>query len=296
MKAIQAQSRISVKSILYLTDFSPIAESAVPYALALAHNYGAKIYALHVRPLEIYGMAPPESWPILREVAEEQAKQQAAQLSRYFAGVAHQAIVTEGNTLDSAFAEAEKHHIDLIVMGTHGRKGLEKVVLGSVAENILRRAPCPVLTVNPRVHLTPVRSVEMKRILAAVSFSPASQLAADYAVSLAQENQAHLDILHVMEPQKKGECVPTPDLAEGCSRRMRDMIPAEAELWCEPKTIIEVGEPAEQILNMAKARRADLIVIGVRDAAVAPGAAHNPWATAHKIIAKAECPVLTVRG
>jgi nucleotide-binding universal stress UspA family protein len=109
----------------------------------------------------------------------------------------------------------------LIVMGTHGRKGLEKLILGSVAEKVLRRAHCPVLTVSPRVHVPPERAIGMKRILFATDFSPSSQIAAAYAVLLAQENQAQLDIVHVIEPQKPGELVHSSELGGGCQRWMR---------------------------------------------------------------------------
>lgn len=296
MKAMEAKTRISMQNILYATDFSPIAENAAPYALELARSYKAKVFAVHVRPLEIYGMAPPESWPVLREAADAQAKEQADYLDRTFAGVDHEAIVAEGDVWDSVSDCIEKDHIDLVVMGTHGRKGFEKVFLGSVAENVLRRAPCPVLTVGPHVRLAPERAVAMKHILLATDFSPAAEIAAAYAVSLAQENQAHLDIVHVIEPQRAGELVHPSELALGCTRKMRALIPPGAELWCEPNAMIEVGEPAQQILNVAKARRADLIVLGIKAAAAVPGADHIPWATAHKIIAAAECPILTVRG
>jgi len=281
---------------LYATDFSPIAENAAPYALELARSYKGKVHALHVRPVEMYGMAPPESWPVLREAAENQAQEQRKYLDRVFAAVEHEAIVTEGDIWDSVAEHIEKGQIDLIVMGTHGRQGLGKLVLGSVAENVLRRAACPVLTVGPHVRVGPERVVAMKHILLAANFSMASDAAAAYALSLAQENQALLDIVHVIEPQKTGEIVHPSELTAGCLSRMRALIPPEADLWCEPHTLVEVGEPAEQILNVAKARRSDLIVLGIKNAAAIPGAAHIPWTTAHKVIAGAECPVLTVRG
>ena len=295
MKAMEATTRISLRNILYATDFSAIAENAALYALELARSYKAKVHALHVRTLEVYGMAPPESWPILREAAEALAKQQAHELGRTFASVAHESIIAEGDVWDFIAEHIRKDHIDLLVMGTHGRNGLGKLLLGSVAEKVLRRAPCPMLTVGPRVRVGPERVVAMKRILLAANFSPASDAAAAYALSLAQENQALLDIVHVIEPQKAGEIVHASELTAGCLGRMRSLIPPEADLWCEPHTIVEVGEPAEQILKVAKARRADLIVLGVKSAAAVPGAAHIPWTTAHKIIAEAECPVLTVR-
>jgi nucleotide-binding universal stress UspA family protein len=97
----ELKTRISLKNILYASDFSPVAENAAPYALELARRYGSKVFAVHVRPLEIYGMAPPESWPVLREAAEALAKEQAAQLNRSFIGVEHEAIVAEGDVWDS---------------------------------------------------------------------------------------------------------------------------------------------------------------------------------------------------
>ena len=286
---------VSLQNILYATDFSPIAENAASYALEFARIYKAKVFALHVRPVEVYGMAPPESWPALRDAADTQAKEQAEYLAQRFAGVSHEAIVAEGDIWEFVREHIERDHIDFIVMGTHGRKGLGKLFLGSVAENVLRRVTCPVLTIGPLVQVGPERAVAMKHILLATSFSSASEAAAAYAMSLAQENQALLDIVHVIEPRKTG-AIPNPsELTAGCMDRMRALIPPEAELWCEPHTIIEVGDPAEQILNVAKARRAGLIVLGVKAAEVVPGIGHIPWTTAHKIIAGAECPVLTVR-
>ena len=296
MRACETKSCVSLQNILYATDFSPIAENAGLYAFELARIYKAKVFALHVRPIEVYGMAPPESWPALREAADAQAKEQAEYLAKRFAGVPHEAIVAEGDIWEFVQNHIEKDHIDFIVMGTHGRKGLGKIFLGSVAENVLRRVTCPVLTIGPRVRVAPERAVAMQHILLATSFSSASEAAAAYAMSLAEENQALLDIVHVIEPRKNGKVAHPSESTSDCMGRMRALIPPEAALWCEPNTIIEVGEPAQQILNVAKARRVDMIVLGVKSAEVVPGIGHVPWATAHKIIAGAECPVLTVRG
>src|ERR1700734_1764521 len=190
MKAMEARSRVSLRNVLFTTDFSPVAENAALYALAFARSYKAKVHALHVRPIEIYGAAPPESWPILREATHALAEQQAAQLEHRFAEVEHEATVAEGDISDLVAEYIEKDGTDLVVMGTHGRRGVEKLLIGSVAENVLRSAKCPVLTVGPNVRVSPERAVAMKHILLAASFSPASDAAAAYAVSLAQENQA----------------------------------------------------------------------------------------------------------
>lgn len=296
MKLMDAKTRISLKNILYLTDFSPVAEGAAPYVLELARRYGARVFAVHVRGPEIYGMAPPESWPVLVEAAQELAQEQAKNLSELFAGVEHEAIIEVGDVWDATSGLIEKDKIDLIVLGTHGRKGFEKVLLGSVAEKILRLAPCPALTVGPNVRLSATRAAEVKRILYATTFSQASMAAAAYAISLAQENQAQLDLLHVVEGYKTGELVAPYELKCGCENRMRALVPNDASLWREPHFIVEVGEPAERILAVAKARQADMIVLGLKSTSALGAATHLPWAIAHKVITDAECPVLTVRA
>ena len=125
METVEVKPRISLKNILYATDFSPIADSAAPYALELARNHGAKVFALHVRPLEIYGMAPPESWPVLREASDEQARQQAAYLDRSF-----EEVNTKPWSKKATFGIVSRHieqdHIDLIVVGTHGPGGVSR--------------------------------------------------------------------------------------------------------------------------------------------------------------------------
>ncbi|MDE3170273.1 MAG: universal stress protein [Acidobacteriota bacterium] len=297
MATTKSQIHIALRKILYATDFSPIAEAAAPFVSQLARRYGSKIFAVHVRPLQSYGMAPPESWAALKEAAEFQAKEQAAYLNRLFRDTDHQATVTEGGVWETLSDIIEQQHIDLIVMGTHGRQGLGKILLGSVTENLLRRAPCPVLTIGPHVEIDPERATRMNRILFATDFSPASQAAAPYAISLAQENQANLDILHVIENRKVDELVDAPELIQGTIGRMRSLLPPEAELWCESAFLVEEGPVAENVLKTARDRHADAIVIGVRRVEAEFDASdHLPWHTAHKIIAGAPCPVLTVRG
>lgn len=297
MATTKAQLHVGFRNILYATDFSPMAEVAASYATEVARRYGSRVFAVHVRPLDSYGMAPPESWAALKEASEYQAKEQAAHLSRLFHGVEHQAIVDQGGVWETLSDLIANQHIDLVVMGTHGRQGLGKILLGSVTESVLRRAPCPVLTIGPYVEIGPERATQMKQILFATDFSPASQAAAPYAVSLAQESQAHLDVLHVVEKRKIGELVATPELIEGAVGGMRTLLPSDAELWCEPAFLVEEGSVADQVLRIARERHADAIVIGVRRLeGVFDTADHAPWHTAHKIICGAPCPVLTIRG
>jgi nucleotide-binding universal stress UspA family protein len=296
VKALETVTRISLKNILYTTDFSPTAEAAAPYAWELARRYGAKVIALHVRPPEVNGMVPPESWAAVHEAAVLQAKKQAVHLKELFSGIENEVEVTEGGIWDVISRRIEEKKVDLVVTGTHGREGFGKMVMGSHAENILRHSPVPVLVVGPYVRMEPEKTASMKRILFATDFSEASLAALPYAISLAEENQAELDILRVVPPQKNGELVHPSELIDATVRQMKQLVPMEAEAWCKPHYLTEVGEPAQKILQVAELSKADLIVLGVKQVYRALGVTHMPWTTAHKIIAEARCPVLTVRS
>ncbi|MGH9712190.1 MAG: universal stress protein [Candidatus Acidiferrales bacterium] len=297
MTATAVRTRIALKNILYATDFSPVAEAAAPFAVEIARRYGAKVFAVHVRAPQVTGLVPPESWQVVREAAEKRATEQAEHLKSLFRGVENEVTVAEGGIWSELSTTIREKNIDLIVIGTRGRQGLGKFVLGSEAEIILRRAPCAVLTVGPHVTPEVEQTIGMKQIVYATSLSPESQSAAAYAISFADENQAHLDLLHVIENQKAGELVHPNELVNAALNRLRQIVTPEAALWCEPNFLIEKGDPAEQILKVAKRRKADLIVLGVKGADGDMGAsAHHPWSVAHKVISGATCPVLTVRG
>jgi nucleotide-binding universal stress UspA family protein len=296
VRTLETVTRISLKTILYTTDFSPTAEAAAPYAVELARRYGAKVIAMHVRPPQVNGMVPPESWAAVREANKLQAKEQAQHLVALFRGVENEVEVTEGGIWDVISGTIEEKTVDLVITGTHGREGFEKILLGSHAENILRHSSVPVLTVGPHVRIEPERATRMKHILFATDFSKASQAALPYAISLAEENQAELDMLRVIPPQKPGELLHPSELVDATARQMQQLVPQEAEAWCKPRYIAEIGEPAEKILQVSELCRADLIVLGVKPINRALGVTHIPWTIAHKIIAEARCPVLTVCG
>jgi len=297
MNATGTQTRISLKHILYATDFSLAAEAALPYVKGLSKQYEAKVHTLHVRLPATYPIVGPEAMPQIIEAAEEQAKFEARQLHELFAGVPHDVSVCEGELWPTIADMVEQQNIDLIVVGTRGRTGLGRALLGSVAEEIFRRAPCPVLTVGPHISKDTERRLEMKEILYATDFSPESLSALPYAVSLAQEHQARLTILHVIGEPEVGELVHAENYVESTERRLRELVPSQAKTWCDPNFRVERGHEAEKIMEVAIALGADLIVLGVRGAAGHMGAAtHLSRPTAHRVVTQAECPVLTVRG
>ncbi len=296
MNATATQTRVALKNILYATDFSPSAEAALPYALGLAKQYGATVHGLHVRFPATYPIVGPEALPIVLEAAEEQAKFEAGQLHEMLGIVPHAVTVAEGDLWPIMNGILEQKKVDLIVMGTHGRKGVSRALLGSTAEETFRKASCPVLTVGPGVSNNTERRLAMKQILFATDFSPESLAALPFAVSFAQEHQSNLTLLNVAGKAEVGELVHAGQYAESTLRRLRALVPKEVELWCEPHCRAEQGPAAEKIMEVATALGADLIVLGVKNPREGLGAStHVLQSIAHHVVANAACPVLTVR-
>jgi nucleotide-binding universal stress UspA family protein len=187
---------------------------------------------------------------------------------------------------------------DIVVLGTHGRTGALKLLMGSVAGKIFRRSTVPVLTVGPGVRTGAHNGARFHSVLFATDFSLESVAAAPYAISLAQENQARLLLLHVIWAHKRhDETMPAELSVANVMHNLNEIVSKDVELWCRPEALVDYGQPAERILEQAKIYSADLIVLGVRGTAGRLGAAtHLSRATAHKVVAHARCPVLTVRG
>jgi nucleotide-binding universal stress UspA family protein len=184
--------------------------------------------------------------------------------------------------------------MDLVILGTHGRTGAMKLLLGSVAEEIFRRASVPVLTIGPSVRKATHSGGRFHRVLFPTDFTPEAQGAAPQAVSMAQENQARLLLLNVM---RKGTDKAGQDSVANVMHQLYELVPQAAELWCRPEATVRFGNPSERILEVASEHDADLIVLGVRDAVGRLGAAtHLERTTAHRVVAHAAYPVLTVRG
>ena len=294
MKAVPARARIALKSILFATDFSPAADAAVPFAIQIARSYGAKVYGAHVNAVNDYTAVAPEAWTVMVEASENDAKEQTQRLNEQLNTVEHEVVISQGNITETIANMIKEKEIDLVVVGTRGRTKLGKALLGSVAEQILRQAPCPVLTVGPHVTMELPREPGSREILYATDLAAEFPAAAPYAISLAQENQAHLVLLHVIENWQTGELVSPSEVVDSKMRKLRQLVPPGAELWCQPGCCVEQGAPAEKILTVANRLQADLIVLGARPAKGL--AMHLDMGTVHKVVSQATCPVLTVRG
>lgn len=299
---------IAVKNVLFATDLSSTSEAALPYATAICRHFGGTLHSAHVLPdttlLMMTGGVDYVSMGTIYDDARAEAFKKLDQISGRFEGIPHHNYVQHGQVWPALAGIIEENKIDLIVVGTHGRSGLGKLLLGSVAEDILRRARCPVLTVGPKVSgraklprfpnrdLAPVE-LELQQILFATDFDQYSVYVAQKAAALAQEFRARLTLLHVIEDNR--HLGRRPDLIEDCACRLQSLVPNNAALQYKPEALLELGFPADAILKVAAEREADMIVLGAHSSAEAR-ITHLPWTTAHLVIAQAHCPVLTVRS
>jgi nucleotide-binding universal stress UspA family protein len=298
MRAIEPGARLGLKNILFLTDFSEPSEITIPYAMAIAREYEAKLYALHALTPVPLAHTTPESATATIDDLEEGAQAEMQRLDSQFTGMAHETMIIRGESVWSVVEEILTDlRMDLVIVGTHGRTGAMKLLLGSVAEEIFRRASVPVLTIGPSVRKGAHNGGRFHRVLFATDFTPEAAAAAPYAVSMAEENQARLLLLHVMRDPSQVLEKRAQDSVAHVMHELYEIVPQAAELWCRPQATVRFGNPAARILEAAKEHDADLIVLGARDAAGRLGAAtHLERTTAHQVVARAACPVLTVRG
>jgi len=301
--------RVTFKNILLATDFSEVSRRALPYAAAIASRYGSKIYLVHVIPPGARMSMPIEPFPPELEDDRVKAGREMMDFLRGdpLGGIPREVVLEQGPIRDALSSLIQRGDIDLLILGTHGRGGLKKVFLGSVAEELFRLAPCPVLTVGPAVPAAAAGPKEIRRILFATDFGPASLNALHYAISFANESKARLTLLHVGMPVPVLDVGPywyagtNPVEQQKTEKarylgRLKDLIPPTANLPFDPEFLVDFDFTPDAIVKIADDAKADLIVMGVNQTASARASAHLPWATAHEVVCHAKCPVLTVRS
>jgi len=279
------------ENILLATDFSPATNAALPYAVEIARKSRGTIHAVYVISPDLYPLEPPSEWPKYDRVEKDFRHRIQQELEQELQGVAHEFIFPMGEVWECLARIIEEKNIDLLVVGTHGRTGVKKAILGSVAEKIFRQAACPVLTVGPHVtaKATHVQAPEMNCILYATDFSPESFAAVRYAIRLAKEHHAKLILMQALDQAEPGQVT-------SAFETLQDIVPLGAGLLSKPTCIVERGKPAHSILGVAKRHNADLIVLGVRNADQhVTAATHIARSIAYKVVIQATCPVLTVR-
>jgi len=290
MHVLESSTKIAFKNILFLTDFSEASQTAMEYAAVLAKHHDATFYAAHVQT----PASPPYlEGPVLMNYFDATRDDKRERLTKLIAPlqVKSQVLVGEGLIEYAIERWTLQHGIDLIVIGTHGWRGLQRILLGSTAELILRSAICPVLTVGPHVSMAERQPDYVDRILFATDLTPQSEYAITYALSLAHERCAHLTLLHVHNRDSH-----IPDgrrVKEFCEGELRRLAPSDAKLWCEPQFAVVQGDPAQEILNFAENDNTDLIVLGLPQDKVF--STHFRTGVTYTVVSGAPCPVLTVR-
>jgi nucleotide-binding universal stress UspA family protein len=295
-----------INRILCPVDLSDISRHTTEHAALLGQWYHAKVTALHVcNPVVVpstdFIVAGRPREPLL---TEHELNDIRAQVLRCFSSLPPgdvDVVIEHGRVADRVLECALSLPADLIVMGTHGAGGFEHLVLGSVAEKVMRKATCPVMTVPPRAHTT--SQLPFKRLLCPVDFSDASLSALERALSIAQEGEAQLTILHVLEwrpgdepltnrpinvPEFRGQ------LEHDVARQLQALVPDSVPHGRRPTTRIAHGKGYREILAVAAEEHADVIVMGVHG--------RNPLdmmllgSTTNQVVRRATCPVLTVRA
>ncbi len=293
--AANVATRVAFKNILFATDFSDVSQHALLHALAIAKRYDSKFAVVHVAPPEAQIPIPIEPVPLEMDWQKKKAAESLARLEDYepLHMYPHDTVLKQGNPWSEISEIIADKGIDLIVLGTHGRGLIGTLVLGSVAEQVLRHATCPVLTVGPDVARSLIDHEHLSHILFATDFSEGSMHALPYALSLAEENDAELTLLHVLEELRPMPIEYSKGLLADYRKRLWDLVPAEASLWCKPQVVVEMGGAAASIVHTADDRKVDLIVMGAHHGGTV--ANHLPWTVIHSVVRHARCPVLTAR-
>ena len=294
MPVIGDRPELNLRTVVYATDFSPCSKNAGLYAARMAAYFSAKLLVTHAFTLEQAALEV--------EIGEKRLSQQrnnlAHLLSKEAAVLGESSIdaipiLLEGDPKDVIPDLAERHKPSIIVLGTHGGGRVERGIIGSTAERILRSSWWPTLTVGPQVQPVSSRTFPFQRILFATDFTVAAAYAAPYALFLAEVLGAKIDVLNVIQD----DVVEHPDRIFDLQTRFFSaldlLVPQQAREFCDPRTYIAVGRAHEQILEHIREQSIDLLVLGIRKSSHL--SMEMRTSGAFRLIVDAECPVLTIR-
>jgi nucleotide-binding universal stress UspA family protein len=285
---------IELQRVLFATDFSQASLAALPLVSSIAHKYGSQVFVVNVSTPDSYTLVSPEAVAVLqhKEELKARSKVQALLKTKELAGLSTTAVVRSGLPTEELVRFVREQRIDLAILGTHGRTGLKHLLMGSVAEDLFRHLPCPVLTVGPNVSKASMQATDIKHILFPTDLSEESQAVFPYLASLASQYKASLTLLHVLPL----ETATNPDirsLAEPLRKEMQNIFSSHVDTHCPAEYIIDSGEAAGRILAHAETGRADLIGLGVRKAGEIT--THFRNTVAYRVVLQAHCPVMTSR-
>jgi nucleotide-binding universal stress UspA family protein len=280
----------SFKNILFLSNFSPASTPALAYSLALAQHFQARLFPAHVVEDAFTSSAVGGDTRAIG-VLEEKKKRDFVKLGS-FNDIEFNPLISHSeleNTLPYWIAE---YGIDLIVVGTCGRRGMQRSLLGSTPELALQSALCPVLAVGPKVRLPQQSKLSFDRILFPAELGPHSGAGLPYALALASERSARLTLLHVL-PEDSCRYRDRSSILRFAMDELKKLLPDEASTLCKPEFAVEAGDAGKQIARFARDEQADVIVMGLPP--VAESAVQMRASVTYRVICSAVCPVLTVR-
>jgi len=296
--------RPAFRRVLCPTDFSEFSTASLTYAAALAASYGSALRLLHV--LTPFPIVPPlvdvpggaQLYESQRLQGQQALEAEAARIRR--PGVTVDVELRDGSAVHEVLTAAREWQADLIVLGTHGRGGVERLVLGSVAEKVLRKATCAVLAVPHGAIASAGGAERITHVLCAHDGSEASAAGVAYAVSLASATGAKLTLVSVVEALPYGGDFTGPDFAAFRAARdahareaLDSALPADVRVHCNVHDRLVYGHPAQQILEVAAQEAPDLLVMGVQGRGALDLLMFG--STANHVVRHASCPVLTVR-
>jgi nucleotide-binding universal stress UspA family protein len=309
MSSIAAAVDVQVKSVLLAFDFSEASSKPLRHALAIARHFGAKFHLVHVVSSIGYTIAGSQALHLAIDASRRDLHQLQQQLltSGALTGLASEFILKDGNVSEQLEEVIKEKHIDVVVVGTHGRGGLGKLLLGSVAEEIFRNAGCFVVTVGPCSYEDALvnKAEPVRPFLFPTDFSAASLTALPYAVSFANQFRARLVLMHVQPaapiPQgfhwsRTGDLQEMREAVRRTTRqRLEELIEQNGTTAVRPESMVRFGIVSEQILQASHELNADLVVLGLQEPTHRESS-HAPWAAAYKVVCGARCPVLTIRN
>jgi nucleotide-binding universal stress UspA family protein len=289
MSTVRTATAASFKNILFLTDFSPASAGALAYSLAFARHFKTRLFPAHVMEpvLPEAGVVPSE------QAVKDQEEQKQRQLARMveYNGISFQPLLSRCDFEVAMAHWISEHGIDLIVVGTHGRKAVQRFLLGSTSEVVLHNAPCPVLTIGPEVQVPRIFSLTLDNILFAAELGAQSKHAIEYALALAAERHAQLTLLHVL-PEESRNYPDRTRVLRFAMDEMQRLLPANASSCCKTGLAVDAGDPAERIVQHARDEKAGLIVMGL--AGNSDFGFKGSSGVTHRVIGAAPCPVLSV--
>ena len=295
---------LKIKLILCPVDFSEFSDTAFRYALSVAEHYQAKVVVQHIVEIWRYpslGFAASAS--LYDEFCQAVAESGREQLKEFVKNCARdgtplELVVHQGMAPDSILLLAQEKRADVIVMGTHGQRGYDRLMLGSVTNRVMRSASCPVLAVcNPPRDAMAADDKDgrhvhrLRQILFCTDFSENSESALNYAISATEEYGAELTLLHVLEEVPSS--AKTEKAIAAATERLDKLIPPKARKTLKTKTAVRIGKPYRQIIQFAVEGQIDMVAMGVRGRGALDLAVFG--STTYRVMQLGPCPVLAVR-